>query len=96
MKILKILISLSVFISLSANALLEVNIIKSREAAFPIVIAPFEISGNSNNVDISKIIRVKDSFFNVKIDIKPKNLGLKSIYKNCVQDINFSKINDLI
>ena len=57
MKILKILISLSVFISLSANALLEVNIIKSREAAFPIVIAPFEISGNSNNVDISKIIR---------------------------------------
>ncbi|MDC3400298.1 Tol-Pal system beta propeller repeat protein TolB, partial [bacterium] len=32
-------------------------IIKSREAAFPIVIAPFEIVGNSNNVDISKIIR---------------------------------------
>ncbi|MDA8755966.1 Tol-Pal system beta propeller repeat protein TolB [Candidatus Pseudothioglobus singularis] len=57
MKIIKFIISLSVFISLSANALLEVNIIKSREAAFPIVIAPFEIVGNSNNVDISKIIR---------------------------------------
>ncbi|MBT7150250.1 MAG: Tol-Pal system beta propeller repeat protein TolB, partial [Thiotrichales bacterium] len=40
-----------------ANALLEVNIIKSKEAAFPIVIAPFEIVGDSNNVDISKIIR---------------------------------------
>ncbi|WP_434057067.1 Tol-Pal system beta propeller repeat protein TolB, partial [Candidatus Pseudothioglobus singularis] len=57
MKIIKFIITLSVFISLSANALLEVNIIKSREAAFPIVIAPFEIVGNSNNVDISKIIR---------------------------------------
>ena len=48
MKILKFIITLSVFISLSANALLEVNIIKSREAAFPIVIAPFEIVGNAN------------------------------------------------
>ena len=57
MKIIKFLISLSIFISLSANALLEVNIIKSKEAAFPIVIAPFEIVGDSNNVDISKIIR---------------------------------------
>ena len=54
------------------------------------------LSKKIKNRDISKIIRVKDSFFNVKIDIKPKNLGLKSIYKNCVQDINFSKINDLI
>ena len=57
MKVLKFFITLSVFVSLSANALLEVNIIKSREAAFPIVIAPFEIVGNSNNVDIAKIIR---------------------------------------
>ena len=57
MKIIKFLISLSIFISLSANALLEVNIIKSKEAAFPIVIAPFEIVGDSNSVDISKIIR---------------------------------------
>jgi len=56
-KIIKFLISFSIFISLSANALLEVNIIKSKEAAFPIVIAPFEIVGDSNNVDISKIIR---------------------------------------
>ena len=57
MKIIKALIILSLFISVSANALLEVNIIKSREAAFPIVIAPFEIVGNSNNVDIATIIR---------------------------------------
>ena len=57
MKLIKFLISLSIFISLSANALLEVNIVKSKEATFPIVIAPFEIIGGSNNVDISKIIR---------------------------------------
>ena len=57
MKILKFFVTLSIFVSLSASALLEVNIIKSREAAFPIVIAPFEIVGNSNNVDIAKIIR---------------------------------------
>ena len=44
--------------SFSANALLEVNILKSKEAAFPIVIAPFEVIGDSNkNIDIAKIIR---------------------------------------
>jgi TolB protein len=45
-------------VSFSAHALLEVNVIKSKEAAFPIVIAPFEIVGDSKkNVDIAKIIR---------------------------------------
>ncbi len=57
MKFFKLSIFLSLFISLSANALLEVNIVKTREAAFPIVIAPFEIAGSSTNVDIAKIIR---------------------------------------
>ena len=57
MKFFKLSIFLSLFISLSANALLEVNIVKTREAAFPIVIAPFEITGSSTNVDIAKIIR---------------------------------------
>ena len=57
MKFFKLSIFLTLFISLSVNALLEVNIIKTREAAFPIIIAPFEIVGSSNNVDIAKIIR---------------------------------------
>ncbi|MEC7596064.1 MAG: Tol-Pal system beta propeller repeat protein TolB [Pseudomonadota bacterium] len=57
MKFFKLSIFLSIFISLSANAILEVNIVKTKEAAFPIVIAPFEFDGNSNNVDIAKIIR---------------------------------------
>ena len=45
MKLIRLLIFISVFISLSAHALLEVNVIKTREAAFPIVIAPFEVVG---------------------------------------------------
>ena len=42
MKYLKALILFSVLLSFSANALLEVNIIKSKEELFPVVIAPFE------------------------------------------------------
>jgi len=57
MKLTKLFILFTVFISYSAHALLEVNIIKTREAAFPIVIAPFEVVGSSTNVDIAKIIR---------------------------------------
>ena len=57
MKLIKLSILLSVFIAYSAHALLEVNIIKTREAAFPIVIAPFAVVGSSNDVDIAKIIR---------------------------------------
>ena len=58
MKYLKLFIFCSILLSFNANALLEVNIIKSKEASFPIVIAPFEIIGNSKeNEDIAKIIR---------------------------------------
>ena len=57
MKFIKYLIFLTLFISVSANALLEINIVQKKESAFPIVIAPFEFVGSSNNVDIAKIIR---------------------------------------
>ena len=58
MKYLKFILLFNLLLSFSANALLEVNILKSKEAAFPIVIAPFEIIGDSKeNVDIAKIIR---------------------------------------
>ena len=58
MKYLKIILLFNILISFSANALLEVNILKSKEAAFPIVIAPFEVIGDSSeNIDIAKIIR---------------------------------------
>jgi len=58
MKYMKFIVLFNLLLSFSANALLEVNILKSKEAAFPIVIAPFEIVGDSKeNVDIAKIIR---------------------------------------
>ena len=58
MKFLKLLIISSVFFSFSANALLEVSIIKSKEELFPVVIAPFEIIGDAKQeVDIANIIR---------------------------------------
>ncbi len=46
--------------------------------------------------DLSKIVRVKDEFFKPELDIKPKNLGLKSIYSKCNQKIDFQKIDGLI
>ena len=58
MKFLKFILLFGLLLSFSANALLEVNILKSKEAAFPIVIAPFEVVGDSKeNIDIAKIIR---------------------------------------
>ena len=58
MKFVKALILFSILLSLTANALLEVNIIKSKEDAFPLVIAPFEMIGNfEEDVDLAKIIR---------------------------------------
>ena len=57
MKFLKALILFSVLLSLSANALLEVSIIKSKEELFPIVIAPFEVIGEAQQgADIANII----------------------------------------
>ena len=58
MKCTKIFILIGMLASFSASAVLEVNIIKSKEAAFPMVIAPFEFTGDSKQtIDISKIIR---------------------------------------
>ena len=58
MKYIKFFILFGLLASFSANALLEVNIIKSKEDSFPIVIAPFEMIGNfKEDSDIAKIIR---------------------------------------
>jgi TolB protein len=59
--------------SFSANALLEVNIIKSKEDSFPIVIAPFEMIGNfKEDSDIAKIIR-KNLNMSGQFDAKSTN-----------------------
>ena len=57
MKFLKPLILFSVLLSFSANALLEVNIIKSKEELFPVVIAPFKVIGDAQGGEIANIIR---------------------------------------
>jgi len=58
MKFFKALILFLILLSLSANAILEVNIIKSKEDAFPLVITPFEMIGNfEEDVDLARIIR---------------------------------------
>ena len=58
MKFLKALILFSVLLSFSANALLEVNITKSKEELFPIVIAPFKVIGEAQpGAEIANIIR---------------------------------------
>jgi TolB protein len=69
MKSLKALILFSVLLSFSANALLEVNIIKSKEDAFPLVIVPLKVIGDVQwEGDITRIIRddlYKSGHFNV-------------------------------
>ena len=58
MRLLKFVLLFNILFSMPASALLEVSILKTKEAAFPIVIAPFEIIGESKeSIDIAKIIR---------------------------------------
>ena len=83
MKFLKTLILFSVLLSFSANALLEVNIIKSQEEAFPVVIVPLKVIGDAKwEGEITRIIRDdlnKSGHFNV-------------VFSNDV-DFNFFKEN---
>ena len=73
MKYIKFFILFSILASFSANALLEVNIIKSKEDSFPIVIAPFEMIGNfKEDSDIAKIIR-KNLNMSGQFDAKSTN-----------------------
>ena len=58
MKILKTLALLLTLVSTTAYALLEVTIVKSEGNAFPIVISPFEVVGNTaHGAEIANIIR---------------------------------------
>ena len=73
MKYIKFFILFGILASFSANALLEVNIIKSKEDSFPIVIAPFEMIGNfKEDSDIAKIIR-KNLNMSGQFDAKSTN-----------------------
>ena len=65
MKYIKFFILFSILASFSANAILEVNIIKSKEDSFPVVISSFPVYSNNNVIikdtqignEIASIIR---------------------------------------
>ena len=55
-----------------------------------------KLSKNIKKIDIDQIVPVNDSYFKSKIDIKPKNLGLTSIFSDCITKIDYKKISNLI
>ena len=58
MKLNRFFIYLSLLFSLSSHAILEVNVIKDKEDAFPIIVAPFDLIGTFEKpVDLAGIIR---------------------------------------
>ena len=61
MKLNRFFIYLSILISLSAHAILEVNVIKDKEDAFPIIVAPFDLIGTFEmNTKIKTDVNFKD------------------------------------
>ena len=49
----------------------------------------FNLSKNIKKIDSNQIIKVKDAFLKTDIKVKPKNLGLTSKHKNCIQKIKY-------
>ena len=101
MKFFKLSIFLSLFISLSTNAILEVSIVKTKETAFPIVVAPFDLIGLFEKpVDLAGIIRNnlnRSGQFNAKNITKKIDGSLDfDFYKENKQDaIVFGKIRQV-
>jgi dTDP-4-dehydrorhamnose reductase len=54
------------------------------------------LSKNIKGIEINNIIKVKDAYFKNGIKIKPKNLGLTSLYRSCIKKINFKVAKQLI
>ena len=54
------------------------------------------LSKNFNTINPNQIVEVKDAFFGKNIKIKPKNLGLTSLYADCINKINFKIAKKLI
>ena len=54
------------------------------------------LSKNIKDIETNNIIKVKDAYFKNGIKIKPKNLGLTSLYRGCIKKINFRVAKQLI
>ena len=55
-----------------------------------------QLSKNIKDIETNNIIKVKDAYFKNGIKIKPKNLGLTSLYRGCIKKINFRVAKQLI
>jgi TolB protein len=101
MKLIRLFILFSLFISYSVHAILEVNVIKDKEDAFPIIVAPFDLIGTFEKpVDLAGIIR---NNLNRSGQFNAKNIAQKidgtldfNFYKENKQDaIVFGKIRQV-
>jgi len=101
MKLTRLFIFFTALISFSVHAILEVNIIKDREEAFPLIVAPFELIGTFEKpVDLAGIIR---NNLNRSGQFNAKNIAQKfdgsldfNFYKDKNQDaIVFGKIRQI-
>ena len=101
MKLNRFFIYLSLLFSLSSHAILEVNVIKDKEDAFPIIVAPFDLIGAFETpVDLAGIIR---NNLNRSGQFNAKNIAQKidgtldfNFYKENKQDaIVFGKIRQV-
>ena len=56
----------------------------------------YYLAKNIKGIKITNIVKVKDAYFKSAIKIKPKNLGLTSLYSNCITKINFKIVKQLV
>ncbi len=54
------------------------------------------LSKNIKGIEIKNIVKVKDAYFKNGTKIKPKNLGLTSLYPSCITKINFKVAKQLV
>tara|TARA_B100000989_G_C19508704_1_gene457809 strand:- start:913 stop:1758 length:846 start_codon:yes stop_codon:yes gene_type:complete len=54
------------------------------------------LSKNIQGIEKNNIIKVKDVYFKNAIKLKPKNLGLTSLYRSCIKKIDFGVSKELV
>ncbi len=56
----------------------------------------YNLSKNIKEINLDQIVKVKDAFFGKNIKLKPKNLGLTSLYGDCIKKVDFKVAKKLI
>lgn len=84
------------------NCIIKKNIFKNKLIHFTstkkysIYSFIINLTKNIKTIKSNQIIKVKDAFFANNVELKPKNLGLTSLYPNCIKKINFKVAKKLI